>query len=93
MPEDLLASIDNWRAVERPVPTRSEAMRRLIERGLAQEVMLAAAIHAAVNQLIAEGLLPHEVDRSVARRLTHLTKRRLDPAALDALQRRSRRRL
>lgn len=88
MPDDLLASLDNWRARERPVPTRSEAARRLLERGLAHDVAVAAALRAAVNQLISEGLLPQEHDRSVHRRLAHLARSRLDPKALDALQRR-----
>ena len=90
LPEDLIASLDNWRSRERPVPTRSGAIRSLMERGLAHEVTLAVALKDAVNQLIVEGLLPLELDRSVSRRLAHLVQRRLDPTALDALQRRGR---
>lgn len=32
--EDILMRVDNWRAKESDVPSRSEAMRRLVERGL-----------------------------------------------------------
>jgi len=32
--EDILASIDRWRSEQDDVPTRTEAVRRLIERGL-----------------------------------------------------------
>lgn len=92
IPDDLLASLDNWRAQEHPVPTRSEAVRRLLERGLQHDIAVAAALKAVVTQLIAEGLLPQEHDRSVYRRLAHLAQARLDPTALDALQRRGRRR-
>lgn len=35
MEEDILASIDQWRSEQDDVPTRTEAVRRLIERGLA----------------------------------------------------------
>jgi len=32
-----LAKIDDWRASQRPVPSRAEAIRRLVEKGLSRE--------------------------------------------------------
>lgn len=90
--EELLASLDNWRARQRPVPNRSRAARLLIERGVSVDIAVAAALKAAVNQLIAEGLLSRDLDRKAYRRLAHLARPTLDSAALDALQRRGRRR-
>jgi hypothetical protein len=37
LPEQLWEQIDDWRAEERPIPARSEAIRRLIELGLATD--------------------------------------------------------
>jgi hypothetical protein len=34
----LLGAIDNWRSTQTDEPTRAEAMRRLVERGLAREL-------------------------------------------------------
>jgi len=33
--EEFLAAIDDWRTKQRPVPSRSEAIRQLVEAGIA----------------------------------------------------------
>ena len=35
VPDELAAQIDEWRAGERPIPSRPEAIRRLVEQALA----------------------------------------------------------
>jgi len=35
--EDLLSRVDGWRAIQTDLPSRAEAMRRLVETGLAKE--------------------------------------------------------
>lgn len=90
--EELIATLDNWRARQRPAPSRSEAARRLIKRGAAFDTELAEALKTAINQLISESLLPPDPDRSLYGRLERLVRPRLDPEALDALQRQGRRR-
>jgi len=37
MTREMLRRIDAWRAAQQDGPTRSEAIRRLIERGLARD--------------------------------------------------------
>ena len=37
MPDSLVAKVDQWRARQPDIPNRSEAMRRLIEKGLDAE--------------------------------------------------------
>ena len=34
LPQDLAKAVDDWRRTEDDIPSRSEAMRRLIEKGL-----------------------------------------------------------
>jgi hypothetical protein len=34
VPDDLTSRIDGWRAVQRPIPSRPEAIRQLVEIGL-----------------------------------------------------------
>lgn len=36
LPDELLAAVDNWAASEDDVPTRPEAVRRLVSRALEQ---------------------------------------------------------
>lgn len=37
MDGELLAMVDNWRARQRPIPGRPEAIRRLLQAGLSAE--------------------------------------------------------
>ncbi|WP_169728330.1 ribbon-helix-helix protein, CopG family [Geminicoccus roseus] len=37
LPDELAAAIDGWRRDQQDIPTRSEAIRRLIESGLKAE--------------------------------------------------------
>lgn len=37
VPESWTAKVDEWRASQRPIPNRSEAIRLLVEKALAQD--------------------------------------------------------
>lgn len=45
IPSDELNLIDDWRSKQRPIPSRPEAIRRLIEMGLQAEPLLADVLH------------------------------------------------
>jgi hypothetical protein len=40
LPLSILRAVDNWRRGQRDTPNRSEAIRRLVERGLAEEAQV-----------------------------------------------------
>lgn len=42
MPDDLIAAVDEWRRQQPDIPGRSEAIRRLIDRGMLHDVHLRA---------------------------------------------------
>lgn len=48
--EDWLAIIDDWRAAQRPVPSRAEAIRRLVEFALAAEPLAELMALAPPNE-------------------------------------------
>src|SRR5438046_5400629 len=50
--EELLAQVDRWRAKRGDVPSRSEAMRRLVEIGLGSEVTSASVKFSDGEKLI-----------------------------------------
>ncbi len=51
--EDILTRIDHWRSQQGDVPARAEAMRRLVETGLARSLPEAITFRPADKLIIA----------------------------------------
>ena len=48
LPDDLVARVDDWRVKRRPIPSKAEAIRQLVERALddSKRVESGKPIHA-----------------------------------------------
>ena len=67
--EDFLDEIENWRAAQRPMPSRSEAVRTLTMRAIATEKYLSVILENLIAPMASAGLLDIEGDKSIYPRI------------------------
>lgn len=67
--EDFLDAIEDWRSQQRPMPSRSEAVRSLTMRAIAAENYLAVILEKLLEPLASGGLLSEEGDKSIYPRI------------------------
>lgn len=73
-------AVDNWRASQRPIVTRAEAIRRLALRGIAAEKYLAIILENSLERLWAGGILGPSADRHNFQRFQEFAIQGLDAA-------------
>lgn len=75
-----MEAVDNWRAAQRPIVTRAEAIRRLALRGIAAEKYLATILENSLERLWAGGIFGPGADRHNFERFQQFAIQGLDAA-------------
>ncbi len=81
-----MAVIEDWRAQQRPVPSKAEAIRRLVSRGAALDNYLELILEKSITDLVSRGYVAKK-DPETYRRLKQVVMDSLDQAARVDLQR------
>ena len=81
-----MAVIEDWRAQQRPVPSKAEAIRRLVLRGAALDNYLALILENSITDLVSAGYVAKK-DPEIYKRFQQVVVDSLDQAARVDLQR------
>jgi len=76
-----MADIEGWRSKQRPIPSRAEAMRLLVYRGLAVEDYLGVVLRQSANSLAEAGVIGPEAKPEIYERFQRFIVSNLDLAA------------
>lgn len=77
--------IEDWRAQQRPVPSKAEAIRRLVSRGAALDNYLELILEKSITDLVSHGYVAKK-DPETYKRLKQVVIDSLDQAARVDLQ-------
>ena len=80
-----MAVIEDWRAQQRPVPSKAEAIRRLVSRGAALDNYLELILENSITDLVSRGYVVKK-DPETYKRLKQVVIDSLDQAARVDLQ-------
>lgn len=72
--------LDGWRAMQRPIPSQSEAIRNLVLRSIASDAYLAEVLKSSITELISAGVVFDRNSPETYRRLKEVILHCLDDA-------------
>lgn len=79
--EAFLANLDEWRATQRPIPSRSEAIRRFAQRGAALDRFLPVILRESAAELLNAGVVSPASAAEIYARWSEVLVQSLDHVA------------